>query len=115
MQIDIVEPLQEPEELRLPQAVIFSLLDNSHRRLVLSYLSRRDQAVNVDELAEEICARDGDTSPGYCSRVERGLAYVHLPKLAHAGTVDYRPERGTVELAAGAEPLLGQLRLAADG
>ena len=114
MQIETTEPLRQMTEPRLPPTVIFSLLRSPHRCYVLSYLSRRDRAVAVDELAEGICRRDGDTSPEYQARVARGLAYVHLPKLAHAGAIDYRPGRGTVELATGAEPLVEQLRLAAD-
>lgn len=109
MQIEIAETLRQTGETRLPQTVIFSLLSSPHRRQVLSHLSRCDGAVTADELAEVICAHEGATRPEYRLQVERGLAYVHLPKLTHAGVVDYRPDLGTVELTPSARQLLDHL------
>jgi DNA-binding transcriptional ArsR family regulator len=84
----------------LSRDVLFDLLRNRRRRLVMRYLGEHDRA-EIGELAEHVAAVENGTDPETLSSSERKRVYVslyqsHLPKLAEAEVVDYDKERGTV-------------------
>jgi DNA-binding transcriptional ArsR family regulator len=84
----------------LSRDVLFDLLRNRRRRLVMRYLGEHDRA-EIGELAEHVAAVENGTDPEALSSSERKRVYVslyqsHLPKLAEAEVIDYDKERGTV-------------------
>ena len=81
--------------------VIFGVLRNGRRRLVLRYLEE-DPSTTIGDLAEHIAAIENDVSREELRSRQRKVLYValyqaHLPKLDAAGAISYDPDRGTVE------------------
>ena len=92
----------------LDQDEVFEILSSARRRYAISILLRRDEPMEVTELAEEIAAIEGDTTIAELDKQQRKRVYVslyqtHIPKLADAGVVDYSPDSGEVTLAHGAQ------------
>lgn len=88
----------------LPLDVIFDILKNHRRRLVIRYLSEISATTTLSDLAEHIAARENDKSEDALTSAERKRVYVclyqcHLPKMNDAGLLEFEPDRGTVELA----------------
>lgn len=83
---------------------VFDLLRNSRRREVLRYLdSLEDGETTLSHLAEEIAAKEHDTTVDGITSSQRKRVYIglyqgHLPKMADRGVIEYDKNRGTVKL-----------------
>ena len=82
--------------------LVFELLSNQRRRMVLYYLRRAEGTMSVKELAREIAARENDVPVEELTSQQRKRVYVslyqtHLPKLESTGMIDYDDE-GNVRL-----------------
>lgn len=80
--------------------VVFDLLSNRRRRIVLDYLrDRDDEWVATEKLADRIASWEVELfDPASVSpeSIEIDLAHGHLPKLAESGVVDYDEDAGRV-------------------
>ena len=102
------EEPDEPEKLSLD--VIFEVLKNQRRRLVLKYLKSKDETVSLGELAEHVAAQENGKSVETISSDERKRVYVglyqcHLPKMDDMGIVEFNRNRGLVDLTETASQL----------
>jgi hypothetical protein len=82
--------------------VVFDVLQNRRRRLVLEALAERDGATTLGELAEHIAGIENDKPPEALDSQERKRVYVglyqsHLPKMDDAGAIRFDGDRGSVE------------------
>ena len=99
----------EPEPL--PLDVVFEILKNKRRRLVLRFVKEQDdESVDLGELAEHVAALENDKSvsgltSGERKRVYVGLYQCHLPKMDDADIVEFDRNRGTIELGECADQL----------
>lgn len=95
----------------LPLDVVFEILSNQRRRLLLRYLDElSEETATLSDLAEHIAAIENETtSQGLTAqqrkRVYVGLYQCHLPKMASSGIVKFDKNRGTVSVG----PNLDQL------
>lgn len=85
----------------LPLDVVFDILKNSRRRLVLRYLVDGSGTTTLSELSEHIAAEENEKPVNALSSAERKRVYVglyqgHLPRLDEANVVDFDDDRGTV-------------------
>jgi len=92
-----------PEGSALSSDRLFELISNARRRFVLARVDRADGPIELTTLAEELAARESDTSVEEVSTQARKRVYVslyqtHVPKLDEAGLVAYDPDSGTVSL-----------------
>ncbi|GAA0534730.1 hypothetical protein ABNG02_08615 [Halorubrum ejinorense] len=98
------------EPLNIEQAPIgfdqlFEILKNQRRRRVLRYLIEdENEGVTLDELAEEIAARETGKDIRQITSQERKRVYVglyqcHLPKMDDYGAIAYNKPRGHIETA----------------
>ena len=81
---------------------VFTVLRHRYRRVVLSHLRACQSPVPIEELAQQIAAREDDCSVSdvtaeQTERIRNRLIHQHLPKLADRGLINY--DRQT-ELAA---------------
>lgn len=100
----------EAEVEQLSLDVIFEVLKNQRRRLVLKYLKARDETVSLGELAEHVAAQENGKSVETISSDERKRVYVglyqcHLPKMDDMGIVEFNRNRGLVDLTETASQL----------
>jgi len=82
--------------------VIFNVLQNRRRRLVLTALAERDGTTTLGELAEYIAGIENDKPPSALDSQERKRVYVglyqsHLPRMDDAGAIRFDEDRGSVE------------------
>jgi hypothetical protein len=82
--------------------VIFDVLRNRRRRLVLKAIEERDGSTTLSDLAEHIGGIENGKDPESLNAQERKRVYVglyqcHLPKMHDAGAIDFDKDRGTVE------------------
>lgn len=102
-----------PEESRadrLPLDVIFDLLSNERRRMVMRYLLVGSGTSTLGELAEYIASIENDTPESALTSSQRKRVYIalyqcHLPKMDDANVIDFDGNRKTVELGATIEQL----------
>ncbi|MDX1746282.1 MAG: hypothetical protein R3324_10120, partial [Halobacteriales archaeon] len=85
----------------LSEDEIFNLLSSSRRRSVLRRLLREDEAVGLQQLADEIAAQENDKLVDELTDRERKRVYVslyqtHVPAMADADVIDYEPESGSI-------------------
>jgi len=85
----------------LPLDVVFEIIRNERRRLVLQYLEDNDGDTTLSDLAEHIAAIENDTTVAALSAQQRKRVYVglyqcHLPKMADSGIVEFNKDRGLV-------------------
>lgn len=111
-------PVPDPEA-ELPLDVVFDILKNQRRRLVLRYLIEVTPTTTLSDLAEHIAALENGKSEDSLTSSERKRVYVclyqcHLPKLDDAGVVEFENDRGTVELAGNTDQLTPYLDLGED-
>ncbi|WP_313696264.1 DUF7344 domain-containing protein [Halorarum halobium] len=107
------ESAEEATEQRardLPLDIIFEVLKNERRRLVLAYLRDAEGAVTIGELAEHIAAHENDITPAELNAQQRKRVYIglyqcHLPKMDDADAVAFNQDRGIVELGRSADTL----------
>lgn len=97
-----IEQTAEPPDEALPLDVVFDILRNRRRRLVLSAIEERDGSTTLSELAEHIGGIENSKSPHALNAQERKRVYVglyqcHLPKMDDAGAIEFEQNRGTVE------------------
>lgn len=81
--------------------VIFDVLRNRRRRLVIEAIEERDGETTLSDLAEHIGGIENDKSPSALNAQERKRVYVglyqcHLPRMDDAGAIDFDKNRGTV-------------------
>lgn len=105
---------EEPIEEELPLDIIFEVLKNERRRLVLEYLRDAEGSVTIGELAEHIAALENDITPAELNAQQRKRVYIglyqcHLPKMDDADAVAFNQDRGIVELGRSAETLFEYL------
>jgi len=77
----------------LSQDLVFDILSNTRRRMVLYYLREYGAPASVQEIAERIAALENEIPPEELSRQQRKRVYVslyqtHLPKLNEAGIIE---------------------------
>lgn len=82
--------------------VVFNVLRNRRRRLVMEAIEERDGATTLSDLAEHIGGIENDKPPKALNSQERKRVYVglyqcHLPKMDDAGAVEFDKNRGTVK------------------
>lgn len=87
------EEAAEDAGAELPLDVVFDILKNERRRLVLRYLREHEGPATIGELAEHIAAYENDKTVEALSSDERKRAYVglyqcHFPKMEDAGVID---------------------------
>lgn len=92
----------EDRPAALSRDVVFDVLKNRRRRLVLEFLRDRRSAT-LPDVAEHVAAVENDKdvehlSPSERKRVYVGLYQCHVPMLADAGVVDYHEARKVVTL-----------------
>lgn len=85
----------------LPPDDRYHILQTRRRRDTLRYLRRRDEPVDVRDLAEWVAAREQETTPERLTSRQRQRVYIslyqtHLPKLDEYGVVRYHKDRGAV-------------------
>lgn len=83
--------------------VVFDVLKNSRRRLVLEYLAKQDDTVDLRDLADYVTAAENDTEVSAITSKERKRVYVglyqfHLPKMDDMGIIDFNQDRGRIQL-----------------
>lgn len=83
--------------------VVFEILSNTRRRMVLYYLRQSGGSATVQELAEQIAALENDVDVKDLESQQRKRVYVslyqtHIPKLENTGIIEYDDARGTVYL-----------------
>ena len=105
------QPEAETEERQsLSLDIVFEILRNERRRLVLHYLRDNDGEATLGQLAEHIAALENDTTVTALNAQQRKRVYVglyqcHLPKMDDAEVIDFNQSRGTIELRDSAERL----------
>jgi len=95
-------PEEAPADSEPSLDVVFDVLRNRRRRLVLRALEEWEGSTTLSELAEHIGGIENDKSPDALNAQERKRVYVglyqcHLPKMDDAGAIDFDKDRGTVE------------------
>lgn len=83
--------------------VVFEILSNTRRRMVLYYLRQSGGSATVQELAEQIAALENDIDVAELQSQQRKRVYVslyqtHIPKLESTGIIEYDDTQGTVYL-----------------
>lgn len=105
------QPEAETEERQsLSLDIVFEILRNERRLLVLHYLRDNDGEATLGQLAEHIAALENDTTVTALNAQQRKRVYVglyqcHLPKMDDAEVIDFNQSRGTIELRDSAERL----------
>lgn len=107
---------------RLEREVIFEVLSNERRRLVLHYLRSHpdEQPVQLRDLVDQVAAWENDTTITELDSSDRKCVYTalkqsHLPKLDDVGVVDYDHLRGSVELTESADDVQPYLEFVPNG
>jgi len=83
--------------------LVFDILSNTRRRMVLYYLRQYGGSATVQELAKEIAALENDIEVDELTRQQQKRVYVslyqtHLPKLEETGIVESDDDTGEVFL-----------------
>lgn len=102
-------PESPPERLDM----IFAILQNHRRRLVLEYLRERHSTTQSD-LARYVAAVENGVPESAVTSTQRKRVYVslyqaHLPKLDDFGAISFDQDRGTVERTPRTDELLRYL------
>lgn len=104
----------QPEQTELSKDLVFELLKESRRRLLLRLLDENTGKSTLGEMAELIAAEENGCDRSQISSDERKRAYVglyqcHLPKMDDANVIDFDRARGDIELRPEANELLPYL------
>jgi DNA-binding transcriptional ArsR family regulator len=83
--------------------LVFEILSNKRRRMVLYYLRQSGEPATVRELAEQIAALENDVDVDDLANQQRKRVYVslyqtHIPKLQETGIIEYDEDAGEVRL-----------------
>jgi hypothetical protein len=86
----------------VPLDVVFGILKNERRRLVLKYMGEMGSSTSLSDLAEHIASIENDKPANELGSQERKRVYVglyqcHLPRMHDSGAIDFDKNRGTVE------------------
>ncbi|WP_224338507.1 DUF7344 domain-containing protein [Haloprofundus halobius] len=79
--------------------VVFDLLKNDRRRMVMSLLAEEAEPVTIGDIAGTIAADEADETPApekVYKSVYVSLQQTHLPKLAENGVIEYNRSTGTI-------------------
>lgn len=103
-----VETTTQRRTEALPIDIIFSVLQNQRRRLVLAAVEEQNGSTTLGELAEYIAGIENDKPSAALNAQERKRVYIglyqcHLPKMADADAIQFDQHRGTVERGPTAE------------
>ncbi len=98
-QAEQIEEAETPD--RVPLDVVFGILKNERRRLVLEYLADHESQTSLSDLAEHIASIENDKPAAELGSQERKRVYVglyqcHLPRMHDSGAIDFDKNRGTV-------------------
>ena len=109
------ERSSDPDRGELTEGKLFDLLSNQRRRYILYTLIQEDDRLDLGQLSREIAAwEDGvpyeDVSGADRRRVYTALQQSHLPKLDDGGTIEFDPDRGTIEPAPALDDIERYLR-----
>lgn len=75
----------------------FAVLANQRRRCVLAYLSNESSnSATMQELVEEIAAREHSSKAESPDEIEITLFHHHLPKLANIGLIEFDKRTKTI-------------------
>lgn len=114
-----VEPSadEEEEQTELSLDVIFEMLRNRRRQLVLEYLREHDETITIGELAEHIAAIENDTTVRQLNAQQRKRVYIglyqcHLPKMDDVDVIEFNQSRGRISPGKHIEPLYEYLDVA---
>lgn len=107
---ETVAPWIDEDRCDLPPDVLFDVLKNQRRRLVLQYLREAEASVRIGTLAEHIAAFENDVPPRGLNAQQRKRVYIglyqcHLPKMADVDVIDFNQARGIIELGTHGEEL----------
>ena len=86
---------------RLPKDLVFGLLANERRRLVLEVLAE-ESSTTLSDLAERVASIENGKPKLQVTSDERKRVYVtlyqsHLPQMDAANVIEYDQQRGTIE------------------
>jgi hypothetical protein len=103
----------------LPLDVVFDILKNSRRRLVLQHLVDGSGTTTLSELSQQIAAEENEKPVNALTSAERKRVYVglyqgHLPRLDEANVVEFDDDRGTVTVGDNLEQVTRHLDGAID-
>ena len=109
------EATQEDEQLSLD--VIFEILRNRRRQLVLEFLRDREEPVTIGELAEHIAAIENETTVRQLNAQQRKRVYIglyqcHLPKMDDVDVIEFNQSRGRIAPGSKIDPLYDYLDVA---
>lgn len=107
-----VETKSEVEDISI--GVVFDILRNERRRLVLQHLDEQRSNVTLGELAEKLAAIENDKPASKITSQERKRLYVglyqcHLPRMDDAGAIDFDRDRGVVKRSEQTESFIDHL------
>lgn len=108
------EEREEATEEGISQGVVFDILKNERRRLVLEHLDEQDGSVTLGELAERLAAVENEKPEAQVTSKERKRLYVglyqcHLPRMDDADAIDFDSNRGSIETTAHSENFIEYL------
>ena len=107
----------DAQEESLSLDVIFEILRNRRRQLVLEFLREQEGTITIGELAEHIAAIENDTTVRQLNAQQRKRVYIglyqcHLPKMDDVDVIDFNQSRGRIEPGEHIEPLYEYLDVA---
>lgn len=114
---DSAENAEESASESLSLDIIFEILRNRRRQLVLEFLREEDGTVTIGELAEHIAAIENDTTVRQLNAQQRKRVYIglyqcHLPKMDDVDVIDFNQSRGRISPGEHIEPLYEYLDVA---
>lgn len=114
-----VESVDDERTEELSLDVIFDVLRNRRRRLVIKAIESEDGETTLSDLAERIGGIENDKPPNALGAQERKRVYVglyqcHLPRMDDADAVEFDKDRGTVERGPMADTYLSYLETDAE-
>ncbi|WP_224271126.1 DUF7344 domain-containing protein [Haloprofundus salinisoli] len=99
-----LSPVGESRRSKTPnpaarEDVVFDLLKNDRRRMVMALLAEEVESVTIGDIARTIAAAEAEETPApekVYKSVYVSLQQTHLPKLAENGVIEYNQSTGTV-------------------
>lgn len=111
------QEVEEVDDEPLSLDVIFEILRNRRRQLVLEFLRDREDPVTIGELAEHIAAIENETTVRQLNAQQRKRVYIglyqcHLPKMDDVEVIDFNQSRGRIAAGSKIDPLYDYLDVA---
>ncbi|MFW5934478.1 MAG: DUF7344 domain-containing protein, partial [Halolamina sp.] len=108
---------RDADEEPLSLDVIFEILRNRRRQLVLEFLRDREESATIGELAEHIAAIENDTTVRQLNAQQRKRVYIglyqcHLPKMDDVDVIEFNQSRGHIAPGSKIDPLYDYLDVA---